>query len=148
MEVVMADQDLRKLLQLFYAGQIVDASANYGHFGITEQVLEKKEREQALAAPAQLAQLGIGTPAELFRRFSQIFGCASWRIVEAADGSMTAESTGCLACAIAKKRGSGEPCRLSCINPFRGMLQAMRPARALIAEETLWDGKRCLFRVS
>lgn len=144
----MTDQDPRKVLQLFYAGAIVDAAANFEHFGLLEQVAGKKEKEQAAAAPGQLAQLGIRTPGELFRRFADIFGCAAWDVEEAGDGTATAVSGSCLACSIAKKRGAGMPCRLYCIQPFRGMLRAMQPARDLEVEETLWEGKRCLFRVS
>lgn len=143
----MTEQDTLKTLQLFYAGLMVDAASNYEHFHITGEVAEKKQKEQALAAPAQLAQLGIRKPAELFERFGMIFGCARWEVAESADGAVTAETASCLACAIAKKRGSGKPCDLFCITPFRGMAQAMQPARALRVDETLWEGKRCRFQL-
>jgi hypothetical protein len=143
----MTDQETLKTVQLFYAGLMVDAAANFEHFGLTEKVAAKKAREQAFAAPGQLAQLGVATPAELFRRFGAIFGCARWEITEEADGTVTAETASCLACAIAKKRGAGKPCDLYCVNPFRGLAGAMQPARALEVTETLWDGERCRFRV-
>jgi len=134
-------------LQLFYAGLMVDAAANFERFGVLEAVREKKAREQALAAPAQLAQLGIRTPRELFERFAEIFGCASWVVEEKTGGGVLAETRGCLACAIAKKRGEGRPCDLYCINPFRGLASALQPPRRLEVEETLWDGKICRFRL-
>ncbi|MGA2974513.1 MAG: hypothetical protein ABSF77_04315 [Spirochaetia bacterium] len=143
----MTEQDTLKTLQLFYAGLMVDAACNYEHFHVTEEVSMKKQKEQALAAPAQLAQLGIRKPAELFERFGTIFGCAQWGVAEGADGAATAETASCLACAIAKKRGSGKPCDLFCINPFRGMAQAMQPARSLRVDETLWEGNRCRFQL-
>ena len=136
-----------KTLQLFYAGLMVDAAANFEHFGVIEQVTEKKAREQALAAPTQLTQLGIRTPRELFERFSAIFGCARWQIQEEADGAMSAETRACLACAVARKRGAGKPCALYCINPFTGLVRALSPARSLQVQETLWDGERCRFRL-
>jgi hypothetical protein len=141
------DQRTLKTLQLFYAGLMVDAAANFEHFGVAGQVADKKAREQAVAAPAQLAQLGIAAPADLFRRFGSIFGCAQWELKEGADGCVTAETKSCLACAIAKKRGAGRPCELYCINPFRGLAGALQPWRKLEVDETLWEGKRCRFRV-
>ena len=136
-----------KTLQLFYAGLMVDAAANFERFGIAEKVAEKKRAEQALAAPRQLAQLGIRGPAELFQRFSEIFGCASWQAAETADGSFLAVTKTCVACSIARTRGEGKPCTLYCINPFGGLASALTPARRLEVEETLWDGSECRFRL-
>jgi hypothetical protein len=144
----MNDQDRMKTLQLFYAGMLVDAAANFEHFGVLQQVKEKKAREQALAAPAQLTQLGIHAPRELFERFAAIFGCARWEVRDLEDGAMVAETQSCLASAIARKRGGGRPCELYCINPFRGLAQALSPSRALQVEETLWEGAHCRFRLS
>jgi hypothetical protein len=144
----MNEQNETRTLQLFYAGLMVDAAANFEHFGIAREVREKKAREQAVAAPAQLAQLGIRTPRELFERFSAIFGCARWELAEAENGALEAQTRSCLACAIAKKRGGGKPCELYCINPFRGLAAALEPARTLEVQETLWEGERCRFRLS
>jgi hypothetical protein len=136
-----------KTLQLFYAGLMVDAAANFEHFGVIDQVTEKKAREQSLAAPAQLAQLGIRTPRQLFERFASIFGCARWEVREEADGTVDASTRTCLACAVARKRGAGKPCQLYCINPFAGLARALSPARVLQVQETLWDGECCRFRL-
>jgi len=136
-----------KTLQLFYAGLMVDSAANYEHFGITAQVAEKKQKEQAVAAPRQLAQLGVQTPAEIFLKFASVFGCADWQVTENADGSAAAVTKTCLACGIAKTRGGGKPCQLYCINPFRGLAAALSPSRALDVQETLWEGKECRFLV-
>jgi hypothetical protein len=143
----MADTSPQKTLQLFYAALMVDAASNFEHFGVAAQVAEKKAREQALAAPSQLAQLGIATPRELFERFGAIFGCAQWSISEETGGAVAAETQRCLACAIGKKRGGGKPCEIYCINPFRGLASALSPARKLVVEETLWQGDRCRFRL-
>jgi hypothetical protein len=106
-------EDLHKTLQLFYAGLPVDAAANFQHFGVLEQ---------ALAAPAQVNQLGIRTPRELFERFTALFGCARWELAEGEDGALSAVTKTCLAAALA-------------------------PARRLEVEETLWAGESCRFRL-
>jgi hypothetical protein len=144
----MNEQSDTRTLQLFYAGLMVDAAVNFEHFGMLPQVQEKKAREQAAAAPGQLSQLGIRSPRELFERFGAIFGCARWELGELDSGGVVAETKTCLACAIAKKRGGGRPCELYCISPFRGLVRAMSPSRDLEVEETLWEGGRCLFRIS
>ncbi len=143
----MTDMGPDRTLQLFYAALMVDAAANFEHFGVEARVAEKKGREQALAAPGQLAQLGITGPRELFEKFGAIFGCAQWTVSEEAGGDVTAEARGCLACAIAKKRGGGRPCGLYCIGPFTALAAAMSPARTLTVDRTLWEGDRCLFRL-
>jgi hypothetical protein len=136
------------MLQLFYAALMVDAAANFEQYAVVNQVEVKKMREQALAAPGQLAQLGITIPRELFEKFTRIFGCAQWKVDEAPDGSVSAETLGCLACAIAKKRGGGRPCGLYCINPLRALAGALPVPRKLAVEETLWEGSRCRFHVA
>jgi hypothetical protein len=143
----MTDTVPGRTLQLFYAALMVDAAANFEHFGVEARVAEKKAREQALAAPGQLAQLGITGPRGLFETFSAIFGCAQWTVSEEPGGGAAAETRGCLACAIAKKRGSGRPCGLYCIGPFTALAAAMTPSRTLTVDETLWEGERCLFRL-
>jgi hypothetical protein len=151
----MDERNELKTLQLFYAGLMVDSAVNFERFGVLPQVTEKKAREQALAAPAQLDQLGIRAPRQLFERFGAIFGCARWELSELEDGTLSAETRSCLACAMAKKRSAaqsggagGRPCELYCINPFRGLAAALNPARRLEVEETLWEGERCRFRLS
>jgi hypothetical protein len=143
----MNDNKSRKTLQLFYAGLMVDAASNFEHFGVVEHVTAKKAREQVLAAPGQLTQLGISSPKDLFEKFSEIFGCARWELHETADGTLIAETKSCLACAIAKKRASGRPCELYCINPFHALANALSPSKTMFVDETLWDGDRCRFRL-
>lgn len=108
----MTTESPLRTLQLFYAALMVDAAANFEHFGVEARVAEKKAREQALAAPGQLAQLGVTGPRELFEKSSSLFGCAQWTVSEGPGGGVSAETRGCLACAIAKKRGGGRPCDL------------------------------------
>jgi hypothetical protein len=126
---------------------MVDAAANFEHFGVTEQVTAKKAREQAIAAPGQMKQLGIVGPAELFTKLGELFGCARWVVSETPGGGVEAQTATCLACAIAKRRGGGRPCDLYCINPFKGFAAALSPQHELTVHETLWDGGRCRFQV-
>jgi hypothetical protein len=142
----MTEAQTLKTLQLFYAGALVDAVRQYQSFGILDQVIEKKRREQEATAPEQLSRLGITTPEALFSTFSSIFGCASWTMEN--DGTVfRAKSATCLACAIAKKLGAPSPCAISCINPFTGMAKVLPEPRALNVRETLWDGGACVFEL-
>jgi hypothetical protein len=143
----MKDDPTLKTLQLFYAALMVDAASNFEHFGIVDKVEAKKVREQRAVAPAQLRQLGIRTPRELFECFSATFGCAAWSVQETAEGVTVGETKSCVACAIARKRGSGRPCAIYCINPFRGLSDSLSPAHKLTVEGTLWEGDRCRSRL-
>ena len=67
------------MLQLFYAGVLADSVRRYSEAGILEAVEEKKKQEQKMAARGQLAQLQITVPAEIFRLYSGVFGCISWK---------------------------------------------------------------------
>lgn len=135
-----------KLLQLFYSGALADASGNYEAYGIREEVTAKKAAEQRSAARGQLFQLGIETPEQLFRTFSEVFGCIDWRISRS-DESVITEGTGCLLCAIARKKGISEPCTMFCINPMTALSGSLEPAWTLKVRETLWDSSRCRFEL-
>jgi hypothetical protein len=136
-----------KTLQLFYAGLVVDAARQYAKQGVLERVTEDKKAEQAAAAPAQLARLGIGTPEGLFATFTEIFGCADWK-VEREGELVRARASNCLACALAKRLGAPSPCAISCVNPFQGLAAALPDPRELRVAETLWEGKACVFELS
>jgi hypothetical protein len=141
------ENDSLKNLQLFYAALMVDSALQYERLGATAEIARLKTAEQAAAAPKQLAGLGVNDAPGLFTRFSEVFGCADWKV--RTEGPRTlAVTTSCLACAIAKRRGGGRPCDLYCINPFRGLAAALSPAGHLSVEETLWEGSSCRFVVS
>ena len=138
----MNEQNARTL-QLFYAAALVDSVVNYEEHGALETVTARKRKEQEAAAPAQLARLCIDAPAEVFRLFGEIFGCAAWEIVSDSDERTEARAASCMLCAIARQRGAASPCRLFCINPFSGFAKAL--GRELTVEETLWTGDECRF---
>lgn len=135
-----------KLLQLFYAGVLADTVYQYEQEGVLKNVTQRKLNQQRLAAAGQLKQLEISNPEELFRKFSDIFGCINWE-VESNGKGYSAIGKSCLLCAISKKMNTPAPCDLYCINPLRSMLEAMLPSYKLEVSETLWNGGRCEFCV-
>jgi len=134
--------DETKILQLFYAAALSDAAYHYGRHRVFDKVTQEKKEQQVFSAKRQLSQLGIEGLTDVYKRFSQIFGCALWSIEEK-NGVITASSNSCLLCALARKQGSPQPCRPFCINPFTAY--AAEFGYELDVQETLWDGERCLF---
>lgn len=133
-----------KLLQLFYAGALADATGNFDKFGILDQVTEKKAFEQKLMAPGQLAQLEIDSPEKLFESFTEIFGCIRWKVEKQSD-NFVAWGNSCLMCTIAKRMDNAQPCYVYCINPLSALVSALEPGWKLDVNQTLWDGSRCEF---
>jgi hypothetical protein len=136
-----------KLLQLFYAGVLADSVSNYENFGITDKVTFKKAAEQEIMAKGQLVQLGFKTPEDLFRGFSEVFGCIEWRINKN-EKDFFAEGNACLLCAISKRMNSAKPCNIYCINPIRSLLKNLNPPVRLDVKQTLWESDRCMFSLS
>lgn len=139
--------DKLKTLQLFYASVMADSVYHYHESGILNLVTEEKRKRQALTAATQLKQLGISTPEELFRFFSNVFGCIQWEYI-GNEQEAIAKGSHCLLCSLARKMQTAQPCHIYCINPFREMLMSMEPSHKLTVDETLWNGEKCLFRVT
>ncbi len=135
-----------KMLQLFYAGVLADSVRRYSEAGILNAVEAQKEKEQRMAAKGQLAQLQISTPAEIFKMFSEVFGCISWDIEET-DDKLTARGNSCLLCAIAKKMNLPKPCNIYCINPVRAQAESLDGGYRLNVGSTLWESDKCEFVV-
>lgn len=133
-----------RLLKLFYAAALADAAYYYGKFGIIEEVTEEKKKKQSLSSKTQLEQLGIEDLGQLYHRFSETFGCASWNFNEGKNGEdSNATTTSCMLCALAKKQGSARPCDAFCINPFTSFAENL--GYTLEVKSTLWDGPECCF---
>lgn len=141
----LMEQNL-ETLQLFYASLMADSVYHYNESGILSLVTEEKRRKQAITAAAQIKQLGIKKPEQLFSFFSNVFGCIKWEFEEKEKVSV-ATGKHCLLCNIARKIQTAQPCFVYCINPFREMLNAMEPSYKLSVNETLWSGERCLFKI-
>lgn len=92
-----------KLLQIIYAGALADSALRMGKEEIIEKVTSEKREEQMMTGKSRAAQFGIGKPEEVFIKLSELFGCANWT-VESYDEGFTAEATGCMLCAMAKKK--------------------------------------------
>ena len=136
-----------KMLQLFYAGVLADSVRRYSEAGILNEVEAQKEKEQRMAAKGQLAQLQISTPAEIFKMYSEVFGCISWNIEETED-KLTARGHSCLLCSIAKKMNLPKPCNIYCINPVRAQAESLEGGFGLNVASTLWESDKCEFVVT
>ncbi len=136
-----------KMLQLFYAGVLADSVRRYSEAGILNEVEAQKEKEQRMAAKGQLAQLQISTPAEIFKMYSEVFGCISWNIEETED-KLTARGHSCLLCSIAKKMNLPKPCNIYCINPVRAQAESLDGGFRLNVASTLWESDKCEFVVT
>ncbi len=133
-------------LQLFYASVMADAVKEFHNAGILSQVTKHKQVQQNITAPAQLKQLNINTPKELFEKFSELFGCIQWN-VEGIHGNYKAVGEKCMLCVLAKKMQTAAPCYIYCINPLKSLLNALNPAYELVVEKTLWNDETCIFKV-
>jgi hypothetical protein len=140
-------QKTLKTLQLFYAGALVDAVRQYSKQGVLEAVTEAKRREQELSAPEQLKRLGINKAEDIFSTYTELFGCADWK-VDAREPELRMRTKSCLACALAKKLGAPSPCAISCINPVTSQAAALDPPMRLSVEATLWEGEACVFALA
>lgn len=136
-----------KMLQLFYAGVLADSVRRYSEAGILNEVEAQKEKEQRMAAKGQLAQLQISTPAEIFKMYSEVFGCILWNIEETED-KLTARGHSCLLCSIAKKMNLPKPCNIYCINPVRAQAESLDGGFRLNVASTLWESDKCEFVVT
>ncbi|HOM42214.1 MAG TPA: L-2-amino-thiazoline-4-carboxylic acid hydrolase [Bacillota bacterium] len=135
-----------QILELAYAGALVDSVRWLKNEGILEKVTEQKKKEQFAIGKQQAERFGIQKPEEVFLKLSEIFNCASWEILNREEG-FTAESKVCTLCALAKRMGTDSPCRIYCLNPMEGMVKGIDPAKEFNVEETLWDGGKCSIEV-
>lgn len=134
------------VLQQAYAGVLADSVRQFGIAGILEQVTARKKLEQLKSGGFIAAQLGINKPEDVFIRLSEIFNCTKWDVISHENG-FTAESTGCMLAAIAKRTDAPCPCSIYCLNPMEGMVQALAPNARYEVRETLWTDKKCRVEV-
>jgi hypothetical protein len=135
-----------KMLQMTYAAQMADSVRRLSDAGALESTTAQKRTEQLAGGGARAAQMGVREPREVFTRLAEIFDCADWTVVEAADG-FAATASRCLLCALAKRMGTPSPCRICCLDPMEGMVCGLAPEACVEVEETLFDGDRCRVRV-
>jgi len=135
-----------KLLQAIYAGALADSTLRMGKEGIIEKVTSEKREEQMLTGKSRAAQFGMEKPEEVFLKLAELFGCANWT-VKSDDEGFTAEATGCMLCAIAKRMGAQSPCNIHCLDPMEGMVKGIDPNLTFEVMETLWSGNKCKVHV-
>ena len=135
-----------KLLQAIYAGALADSTMRMGREGIIEKVTSEKREEQILTGKSRAAQFGMEKPEDVFLRLSELFGCANWTVNSDNEG-FTAEATGCMLCAMAKKMGAMSPCNIHCLDPMEGIVKGIDPNLTFEVMETLWSGNKCKVRV-
>jgi hypothetical protein len=131
-----------KLLQIVYAGALADSTLRMGKEGILEKVAAEKREEQMLTGKLRASQFGIEKPEEVFTKLADLFACANWTIKNDEKG-FTAEASGCMLCAMAKKMGAQSPCNIFCLDPMEGMIKGIDQGLAYEVLETLWSGQKC-----
>jgi hypothetical protein len=136
-----------KMLQIAYAGALADGVLQLSKQGVLDQVTARKCREQALSGKLRAAQFGITKPEDTFLKLAEVFGCANWTIFQN-NGGFTAQATGCLLCAIAKKLGAPSPCRLYCLDPMEGIIKGLDNQAEFVVQGTLFDGPKCVIQVN
>jgi len=135
------DRHLQLMRNLYTALQ-AETMARYGKAGIVPEIEEEK-RGQSLASGAKNAQmLGVSEPEEAFSVPAAITECASWDIVSM-DNGLSATCRGCRLIGMCKAVSTPSPCRMYCLNPIRGMVEALRPGARFEVQSTLWESDRC-----
>ena len=117
-----------------------------GREGILEKVTSEKREEQILTGKSRAAKFGMEKPEEVFLKLSELFGSANWS-VKSDDTGFSAEATGCMLCAMAKKMGAQSPCNIYCLDPMEGMVKGIDPNLTFEVVETLWSGNKCKVHV-
>ena len=138
-----------KILQAVYAGALADAVLRMGREGVLEKVTREKRNEQLMIGKARAAQMGIGSPQEVFTKLSDLMGCADWAVMPDGSGDgFTASASRCLLCMMAKKAGAQSPCRIYCLDPMEGMVQGLSKDATFDVLSTLYDGAACRVAVT
>lgn len=144
--ILMELQNKVKMLQMIYAGALVDSLRWYTDEGLLEKVTKLKRHEQLASGKQKLEQFGISQPEDVFSKLSDLFNCAIWEISQDIN-VINAETKNCLLCGYSKKLKTGSPCNIYCLDPMEGMIKAIDPNIQFIVEGTLWDGDRCKIKI-
>lgn len=133
-------------LQMVYAASLIDSLRMYDQFGITDDVIEKKYKEQLIMGKHKLSQLQIENKAEVFTKLKDLFGCANWEISKSKN-KLTASATNCMLCSFAKKANVSAPCNLFCLDPMEGLIKGLDPSSTYQVNSTLWNDNKCIVEV-
>lgn len=135
-----------RMLQMAYAGILVDSLRWYTEEGILEKVTTVKRQGQLVTGKQRVEQFGIREPEQVFLQLSDFFNCASWEISKDR-GRLLAETKTCMICSMAKKFTTGRPCNIYCLDSMEGMVKAIDPTLQFKVHMTLWDGDKCKVEV-
>ncbi len=132
------------LLQYVYAASLAEAVNTYGRMNVLDSIVEKRKGRQAQSAPVMNQQLGVSSVEDVFKKLSEVFGCANWTVEQTNDG-YTAVATACKLCALSKKMGGANPCHGWCLDPMFAMVSAVSGISEgdVTVESTLMDGCCC-----
>lgn len=132
------------LLQNTYAASVAETVNTYEKLKVLDKIVERRKERQTQTAPFLNQQLGIETVEDVFKKLSEIYGCANWA-VEKTDDGYVATATACKLCALSKKMGGANPCSGWCLDPMFAMITAIGKINSdnLIVESTLMNGDCC-----
>jgi hypothetical protein len=137
-----------KTLQMYYAAALADTTLRYGKGGILDDVTTEKRVEQMKTGASLAERFGIKEPQDAFLKTAETYGCADW-VCEKTENGFEAVAYNCMLCAISKKMGSVySPCQLHCLSPMEAMLKGIAPEAEFVVASTLWDGDKCVARVT
>lgn len=136
-------EDKTRLLQLFYARDLVEANHNYIKYGIFDLIYKNKEKETEKFVEKQIQVFDIKSIDDLYNMINEIYGFANWEIDNFNENEIEAVTSTCILCEIAKKRGIEKPCDLFCINYLKIFLHKL--GFELVVNKTLWYNIECYF---
>jgi len=138
----MENEKKIKTLQTVYAAALADSVLRLEREGVLEKVTAAKRTEQMATGAQRAAQFGAASSEDVFANLVETFGCANWQ-TKREGNTVTAQATGCMLCALAKRMGAASPCRIYCLDAMEGMVKGLKPGTEFTVEETLYDGTSC-----
>lgn len=143
----METQKNLETMQNMYAASVAETVNTYEKLKVLDYVVATKKERSLQAAPMLNKQLGITEPEEVFKRMSEVFGCAKWRIEKTSD-EIIARAKQCKLCALSKKMGGANPCNGWCLNPMNAMIKAIDESAEFSVESTLMNDNCCKVKVT
>lgn len=126
---------------------MIDSLKNYDKHGILEEVEKSKIEKDLAEGPDKVEKYGLKSVEQFLQFSSDTFNCVKWDIQPNEDG-FTAITKGCVVCGMAKQMNAPNPCEMTCISPSRGVVKGINKNHKFEVLETLWDGDKCLFKIS
>jgi hypothetical protein len=119
----------------------------YDQFHITEQITKRKLIEQLNLGKQKVSQLQVENEKDIFNKLNNLFGCANWEVTES-KSKITATTSTCFLCNIAKKMNTSSPCKLFCLDPMMVLIKGLHQDNEFVVKETMWDTNRCVVEIN